>query len=437
MTQHRPVVYYGWPMLVGLSFAQTVSWGILYYTFAVFLEPMEAELRWSRTTLTGAFSLALLVSGCAAVPVGHWLDTRGPRGLMTTGSALAVVLCLGWSQVGSVPAFYALWAGLGLCMAAVLYEPAFAVIAVWFVRHRHRALTVMTLFGGLASTLFVPMATSLQARLGWRGAVASLAILLGCTTLPVHALLLRRHPRDVGAQVDGALEAPPMEGLSAVPPVRWLAPGTYAEVAGTILASGIFWRLAASFSLASFAGVATVVHLIPALREEGLSAQEAASALAVLGAMQLPGRLFFAPLRARVSGPRTRALVFLTQAGALGLLAAIPRRPGVIAFVVLFGMAAGMSTVVRASSVGEEFALSHYGRVSGTLSMVTTFARALGPVAASIAYGMLPSYSHVFAALAVVMMLAAGVELMARAPVVVGEPDAAASSAHGRPPVEA
>jgi MFS family permease len=111
---------------------------------------------------------------------------------------------------------------------------------------------------------------------------------------------------------------------------------------------------------------------------------------------------------------------------------------------VLFGMAAGMSTVVRASAVGEEFALSHYGRVSGTLAMVTTFARALGPVAASVAYDVSPGYGYVFAGLAAVMLAAAGVavagpvtRLVAGAPVVVGQPDAAAPTAHRRAPVEA
>jgi MFS family permease len=386
-------------MLVGLSLAQTISWGILYYAFAVFLQPMEAELGWSRTTLTGAFSLSLLVSGCAAVPVGHWLDAHGPRGLMTAGSALAVALLFGWSQTTSVPAFYALWAGLGLTMAAVLYEPAFAVVAVWFVRHRHRALTVMTLFGGLASTIFVPVATALDARLGWRDAILVLALVLAFTTLPLHALLLRRHPRDVGAHPDGAGEPPSTSPPAGGPPGDLRA----------ILASGAFWRLAGSFSLAGFATLATVVHLIPALRQDGLSATEAAAALAMLGAMQLPGRLLFAPLRERLSGPRTRALVFLGQGAALALIAAVPRRSGVIAFVVLFGMAAGMSTVVRASAVGEDFALSHYGRVGGTLSMVTTFARALGPVAASVAYASLQGYRPLFAGLAAVMVMAAGV----------------------------
>jgi hypothetical protein len=51
------------------------------------------------------------------------------------------------------------FAGLGLAMAAVLYDPAFAVLAVWFDRRRRRAMTMLTLVAGLASTIFVPLAT--------------------------------------------------------------------------------------------------------------------------------------------------------------------------------------------------------------------------------------------------------------------------------------
>src|SRR5512141_1674650 len=112
----RPI-YYGWTMLVGVSTAQVVSWGILYYAFSVFVAPMQAELGWTTVELTGAYSLALLCAGLAAVPVGRWVDRRGPRALMTAGSILAVALVVAWAQVRSLPAFYLIMAGVGLVSA--------------------------------------------------------------------------------------------------------------------------------------------------------------------------------------------------------------------------------------------------------------------------------------------------------------------------------
>jgi MFS family permease len=90
----------------------------------VFGSPWNKELGWSRTALTGAYATATIVAGVAAVPVGRWLDQHGARGLMTAGSAAATVLALAWAHVSDLAAFYVIWAGIGLAMAAVLYERA-------------------------------------------------------------------------------------------------------------------------------------------------------------------------------------------------------------------------------------------------------------------------------------------------------------------------
>src|SRR5215217_1068273 len=85
-------LYYGWVVAGTLALTETISWGILYYAFSVFLVPMGSELGWSTATLTGAYSLSLLISGLAAPFVGRWLDRHGPRALMTAGSILGVLL---------------------------------------------------------------------------------------------------------------------------------------------------------------------------------------------------------------------------------------------------------------------------------------------------------------------------------------------------------
>src|SRR5437879_8610325 len=100
---------------------------------------MQAELGWSRAGTAGAFSVALLVSGMAAYPVGRWLDARGPRALMTLGSCAGVVLVLALSAVRNLAVYYAIWVGIGLAMAAVLYNPAFMVVSVWLLWRRAKA----------------------------------------------------------------------------------------------------------------------------------------------------------------------------------------------------------------------------------------------------------------------------------------------------------
>jgi len=111
-------LYYGWLLVGTLGITETISWGVLYYAFSVFLAPMEADLGWSRAATTGAFSLALVISGVAAIPVGGWLDRRGPRLLMTVGACVGPLLVLAWSRANDLATFYLLWAAIVLVMAA-------------------------------------------------------------------------------------------------------------------------------------------------------------------------------------------------------------------------------------------------------------------------------------------------------------------------------
>jgi MFS family permease len=393
-------MYYGWPMLAGLSLAETVSWGIVYYTFSVFIRPMEIELGWSRAQVSGAFSLALLVGGIAAVPVGHWLDAHGPRALMTAGSVAAVVLLIAWSRVDSILGLYVVWAGLGLAMAAVLYEPAFAVVATWFVRYRHRALMILTVCAGLASTIFVPLAGWLLVRQGWRSAIVTLAAILAATTVPIHAFLLRRSPQAIGLEVDGDARDPLVVGnglLSAKP----------AAAIREALGGRAFWTLTSAVVLSSLAAVATVVHLIPFLLGRRFPLATAALAAGGIGLMQLPGRLFYVPLRRRLSVVGATAAVLAVQAFALAWLPLVRGRLGLAVFVIAFGMGNGAATLVRATGIAELFDPGVYGRVGGLIASFTAVARAAGPIAAALAYQSLGSYAAVFWSLAALLAVGA------------------------------
>src|SRR5919199_83879 len=101
--------------------------------------------------------------------------------LMPAGSIAATLLVFGWSQVRDLAQFYLLWILIGITMATVLYEPAFAVVTAWFERKRTRALTAVTLMAGFASTIFMPLESWLIELQGWRPALLILAAFLAPT----------------------------------------------------------------------------------------------------------------------------------------------------------------------------------------------------------------------------------------------------------------
>jgi MFS family permease len=376
----RPGWYHGWTQVLALSVTETISWGILYYAFSVFILPMEAELGWTRSQLTGAFSLSLLVSGIAGIPMGRWLDRHGPRALMTAGSIAATLLVLLWSRVESLAVWYLLWVGIGVAMAATFYEPAFAMIAVWFRRKRSRALTILTFFGGFASVIFIPLADRLVRAYDWRDALVILAVILGVGTVPAHALLLRRRPADLGLRPDGDLApAPALDGAPAAhaddePALTWQQ----------ALRGATFWWIGAAFMLVMMAMVAVTVHLIPTLVNRGFSSGFAASAAGLVGLFALPGRLIFTPLGGRMPRQVVTALIFALETAAIAVLAVADTRAEVIAFVVLFGSGFGAITPARAALVADVYGARSFGTIAGVLAMLVTTARGVGPILASL-----------------------------------------------------
>ena len=185
---------YAWLVAGTLAVTVTVSYGVLTYTFGIVLVPMQRELGWSRLELTAAFSLALAVWAVGGIGVGALLDRYPPRALLAGGSALAAGLVLAWSQVHDRVQLYLVFGGLGIAMAAVLYNSVFAVVTKWF-RLRHReALVAITLVGAFSSFIFSPLAGSLTVEFGWRAALVILAVLLGAVTIPLHAGILRAPP---------------------------------------------------------------------------------------------------------------------------------------------------------------------------------------------------------------------------------------------------
>jgi MFS family permease len=353
----------GWGIVGALSITETISWGIVYYAFAVFLVPMHRELGFSIAELAGALSLALLVSAATGVPVGRYLDRRSPRGLMTAGSISGVALVLAWSQVQGLVAFYLLWAAMGLVMAAVLYEPAFAVLAKWFpdARERRRAMTALTLVAGLASFIFLPLAQALIDAHGWRDALVILAVILAVGTVPLHALVL-----------GGAPTAPP----SRREPHR-VAP---AEA----LRSRPFLLLSGAFFLGTLTGIGMMVLAIPFLLERGHSAGFAAFAVGLVGLSQIPGRALFALLAPRLPGALAIPAVFGLIAVGMTVVLGLASTEAVVAGLVLLGMGNGMATLARATAIADLYGSHAYGTIAGVAAAATTTARAAGPVAAAL-----------------------------------------------------
>jgi hypothetical protein len=358
---------YAWSIVAALGVTATVSYGVLGYAFSIVIVPMQESLGWSRAELTGAYSLSILVSGVAALAVGRLLDRRSPRVPMTLGSALAAALVFAWSRVDSLPELYLVFAGIGLAMALVLYEAVFVVVTKWFVVRRGAALTTVTLIAAFASFVFSPLTERLVTAYGWRDAIAILALVLAAVTVPLHALVLR--------------PAPPHDHAES-------------KAVATAYRSTAFWLLVSAFVLSAFATAAVTVHLVPLLIGRGREPAFAAFAAGLLGLAQLAGRLLFA------LGTRAPAAAFTLAAVSLAFLALEQSRWAVVAFALAYGTSNGMTTLVRATVVGDLYGVASYGTISGVVSAFVLGARAAGPFGAALLALLPGGYTTLLVALA-------------------------------------
>jgi MFS family permease len=380
--------------VAALGFGQCVNWGVLYYAFAILVVPLERELGVATWAITGAFSLALLVSAGLAPVVGRLAD-RGyaPLMMQSSGVAAAVLLAM-WTLSPSVQMLYLVWAGLGACMAATLYEPAFVIVGRAFhdSTARLRALAAVTLFGGLASTIFLPATALLVESSGWRGAVLVLA-----GALLVSALVMRLFVfRDTAARIERPFVNSP--ALVGIPP----APDRTS-----------FLFVVGAVALASLASAGFAANLLPVLGERGISPGQAAFLGGCMGVMQLPGRLLlmngaFAGVPARLL-----AVTLILHGIGLAMVAAAPSLLGVAAGALIFALGGGLTTLVRPHLIQTLFDTESAGYWNGRLARHQQVARAAGPLTIAW-FGSALGYAPVFliiAALFMVFALASDVRL--------------------------
>ena len=377
-------IYYGWVLVAGLGVTTIVSYGTTQYFFGVILVPIQHDLGWSRAALSGAYSLAFLVAGVLGLPLGGLIDRRGARLLMSAGSILGAICLALLARVTELWQFYVLWAGgVGLTMALTLYPVSFIVITNWFHRRRGSALAALTLCGGLSSPIYVPIAGLLVARTGWRETMVLFAITQVVVALPIHALLLRRHPEDIGLLPDGDTVA---RGL----------PADDARESGSSLPHALrtlgFWTLTVSFGLGMFGQSAVLAHQVAYMIGRGFDPILSAGLAGLVGVASLPGRLVFNLLSDRFGPQRLLAIATVTQAAGAVLLALASSPPWLWAYVIVYGAAFGAVSPLRASTMADQFGRRSYGAITAAAGLPIAVLGAAGPLTAGILFDRLGGY---------------------------------------------
>lgn len=367
-----------WRIVSALSITHLISYGTLFYAFALLIEPMERDLGWSKTALTAAFSLALISSAFFAVPVGRLIDQGYGRAVMTGGSVLAALLLVLWAFTESYPTFVLIWIGLGAATSALFYEAGFAVLALNLGLLARRGITIITLVAGFASTVFIPLLHVLIDRYGWRDTLLAMAALNIGICAVLHATGIPAAPEKPRHRDESRTVAP-----SPSNPRR-------------VLAKPAFWLFVITSVLQGIISVGIPVHLIPILLERGFSIDAAVAAYTVIGPAQVAAR-FLTGFGERAMSLRGIGVVTMALS-ALGFLLLPFITAGswlIFIFAALYGASNGMLTIVRALLPPELFGREDYGAIQGMIAMPVRITMAAAPFAFGALWAWWGSYDAV------------------------------------------
>lgn len=343
--------------VVILAFTQVLSWGMLYYAFGVLASRIQADLGLSASQVFGAFSWSVLVAGVAAPLVGTCIDRHGGRWIMVAGSVVAAMGLWRLAVASSFQGYILGWSLAGIAMSMTLYEAAFATLNRSLASDAGQAISTVTLLGGLASTAFWPLTEALAVRVGWRETLELYACVQLLVCAPAHFLL-------DGARVHEA-SLSHHRGVTLPQAVR----------------HSKFWLLAAAFAINAFIFAALSVHLIRVVRALGHSMEMALMLAALVGPMQVAGRLIERTWASRTPPALVGIYTFAALPVALVSLAAYGNEAcGVAAFCLLYGLSNGVLTILRGTLPAAMFGRRHYGAISGALAAPALLAKASGPL---------------------------------------------------------
>jgi len=373
---------------------------LVFYTFGVFLRPMTVEFNWERGALSGAFSIAMLLSGPLSIFGGRLSDKYGPRILVTISGLSVGVGFLLMSQINSLWQAYLIWGlfigiGSGCC-----FIPLTSTIPRWFTKKTGIAIGIAVAGFGLGGVISPPLAQWLISAFGWQQAFFILGLVTFIVVLPL-AQFMKHSPQRVGLKPYGEDETVKdeqplvMEGLSITQAIKTCR----------------FWVWGLILFCFFFCIQVTIIHIVPHAIDIGISPIIAASITSIIAGISVIGRLSAGFISDKVGG--RLLLIACVALAALALIWLLFAKEiwMLYVFAVIFGVGYGGSVPLQTIISVELFGLGSLGMILAALVFCGTIGGALGaPLAGSIFdatgdYGLAFLICVIICALAIILSL--------------------------------
>jgi len=386
--RYRPPFFFGYVVVAAATMIMMVAWGA-YYSFGIFYKPVLIEFGWMRAQTALAFSLATALTGVMNAVSGILTDRFGPRRVLL---CFGVFLGGGYLLMSSVTSlwqfylFYGVMIGIGMGGPGV---PILSTIPRWFAERRGMMSGVVMAGIGLGAVVMPSLASHMIQAYNWRtsyltvGGIVLLVVSLG-------ASVIRRGPLKDAEAADGTgvdTQASAFSGLK------------------TVAATRQFWMVCAMFLCFGCCLLTTMVHLAPHATDMGLTSQEAAGLLAIIGGVSIVSKMAIGYLVDRIGSRKVFMMGFAALSLNYCLLFAASQTWMLYLFAGLFGMAYAGCVTPQATLVAELFGLHSIGAILGLAVLCLHIGGAIGPWVAGLIFDTAGSYRLAFVMLVVITII--------------------------------
>ena len=392
---------YSWAILA-VGFSILFFSGGSRFAFGLMLKPMSEELDVSRSTLSLAVTMFMVVSALAMPFVGRLVDRWSLRGTIAIG---AVIGAAGLALMGQVQSSWQVFLVYGVVYAlgnsGTSIAPVVVMVSQWFVERRGFATSVAVSGNAIGQLVIVAALASALAVIGWQASYTVLAVINAAILLPFILLVVRPGPppEDAAASATSGSEAAPQ-------------PLTLRQA----LASRPFLLLVAIYTICGFQDFFVATHIVAFAQDQGVGDVLAGNLLAWMGVMGLLGVLLAGVMADAVGASRPTALCFLMRIGIFALIIPLQSTPAILAFGLLYGFTFLITAPLTVVFLGNIYGPNRLGTLTGTVSMIHQIMGGLGALVGGWIFDQTGSYNAAFILMLSLSLAATVLTLAVREP---------------------
>jgi predicted MFS family arabinose efflux permease len=354
--------YDGWRIVAVCFLVATFGWGFGFYGQSVYLAELHRLHGWPASLISSGTTFYYLFGAVIIAFVGEAVRAFGPRNCLLAGVVALAAAAVMMGQVTAIWQLYVANALLAFGWAGTSLGVITNTLGLWFDHKRGMAISLAlngASFGGIVG---VPLLVAATGRFGFSNAMMAAAATMLVLMIPVILIFVGRPPECRGVALElAAAEAPSPSRIRA-----------------QALRDVAFLTVSIAFALVLFAQVGFIVHLI-AFLDPVIGRGQAATAVALLTAMAMAGRILFSTVIDRLNQRLASAISFASQAVALVIVINSRNEMLLMAACALFGFSVGNLITLPSLIVQREFDPRSFGVLISLITATNQVTYAFGP----------------------------------------------------------